>query len=136
MSKTETKSLDLASFDRLRQAQEEGTEVSILDPRTGDDLGIRIRVCGPDSDRQKKAVQKQVDARLRRRSTAPLTAEELDADGLRLLANCILSWSEIVVDSASLEFSVDNAVKLMQRFPFIREQIDVVAGNRAGFTKS
>ncbi|MDF2797514.1 MAG: hypothetical protein K0R85_258 [Devosia sp.] len=130
---TKETATDLSAFDGLAQAQEDGIDVPITHPSTGDELGIVIRVAGPDSSRQRKAVQKQIDARLRRRSTQPMTAEEITESSLRTLAHSVISWNSVVIDGADVPCTYENAIALFQRFPFIREQVDSAAGNRAGF---
>lgn len=127
---------DLASFDGLSKAQEDGIDVPILHPTTGEEIGIVIRVCGPDSERQRKAVQKQVDDRLRRRSAKPMTGAEVTEAGVRTVVACVLGWNHVVLDGRDVPFSVDNAVSLFQRFPWIFEQVNMAAGDRASFLKS
>lgn len=132
---TDKKLKDLSEFDALSTSQEEGLDVEIVHPKTGDPLGITIRVAGPDSQRQKEAVQRQVDARLRSRSNQPMTGEDIQANNLRLLASSVISWNSVMVDGEQMECTAENAARLFQRFPFIREQVDAKAGDRAAFLK-
>src|SRR5690606_31293270 len=131
---TQTKStaqIDLAAFDGLAEAQEEGIEVAILHPGTGEDLGIVIRVAGPDSARQRQAREQQVDRRLRKRSAKPLSAGELADAARRTLAAAVIGWNRVVIDGKEIPFSTEAAVALFQRFPWIQEQVDQAAGSRA-----
>lgn len=127
--------VDLSKFDGLTEAQEKGIAIPILTP-TGEPTGIVITVAGPDSDRQRKAVQKQVDERLRRRSNKPMTAAEMSESAVRMLASSVVGWNNVQIGEDTIPFSVDAAVSLFQRFPWIREQVDAVAGDRASFLKS
>jgi hypothetical protein len=42
----------------------------------------------------------------------------------------------ITMDKKELEFSVDNAIALYERFPWIKEQVDIAIGDRANFIKA
>lgn len=129
---------DLASLDALTAAQEDGIDVPIEHPVSGDPLGITIRVAGPDSQRQRKAYRRMLDARMRsgKRRIEP---EEAEGETLLYLARTLIGWtfsSGVTIDGEVPEFSVDAAVSLFRRFPFIREQIDAAAASRAGFSKT
>lgn len=126
------KTLDLSRFDSLTKAQEDGIDVQINGP-DGKPLGFTIKVAGPDSARQKAAQQAMVDERLQRQVATPPTAEEIDTSSRKLLASSTMGWDEFELDGAPYQFSVENAAALYERFPFIREQVDRAAGNRARF---
>lgn len=126
---------DLAAYDGLTKAQEDGLAVDILDP-AGEPTGIIITVAGPDSERYKAAEQKQIDKRLKRRSAAPMNAAEIAQASLEGLADCVISWSPVTLDGADLPMTAENAVKLFTRFPWIREQVNAKAGDRTSFLKS
>lgn len=128
--------MDLSQFDGLAQAQEEGVDVSIFHPKTGEDMGIKIRVVGPESSRQKRIRNMLVNDRLVRNRNRRVTAAELDADALKISASSILSWEGIEINGTSFEFTPENAEKLLTNYPFIREQIDSAVGDRAVFIKS
>jgi hypothetical protein len=130
---TKPASKDLAAFDALTKAQEDGLSVDILDP-TGESTGITITVAGPDSARYKSA--EQIDKRLKRRSAAPMTASEIAQASLEGLADCVIAWSPVTLDGADLPMTSDNAVRLFTRFPWIREQVNAAAGDRTSFLES
>ena len=62
--------------------------------------------------------------------------EEVEQDGLELLAKCTRSWSGVVIDGKDVEFSHSNALMVYERFPWIKEQVDTAIGDRANFIKS
>jgi hypothetical protein len=62
--------------------------------------------------------------------------EEIEANGLELLAKCTKSWIGVVIDSKEIEFSYDNVLMIYERFPWIKEQVDQAIGDRANFIKS
>lgn len=124
--------VDLADFDSMQTAQEDGVDVVIKDPR-GKDLGFTIRVAGPDSDRQKDAQQSFVDQRIADQKSGPFDSDELIALSIHVLAASTIDWSPFVMDRKPLEYSYENAKRLYLRFPFIRDQIQAAAGSRARF---
>lgn len=136
---TETpKTFDLATFDSLTEAQEDGIDVHIEHPGTGEPLGITIRVAGPDSERQRKAYRRLGEKRLRA-GRKKLTTEEMEEDAFELLARSLISWTfapGVTIGGEVPAFDVDAAKGLFRRFPWIREQVDMAAGSRAGFLKS
>lgn len=127
---------DLAQFADLVQAQDDGIDIPILHPKTGEELGITIRVAGPDSQRQRKARNAIHNERLLKSRNKRPTAAELDADAIRLTAASIISWDGVVENGESLELTSENAASVLTRYPFIRDQIDAAVSDRAGFIKS
>jgi hypothetical protein len=126
---------DLAELDELKAAQDEGLDVEIFHPVSGEPLGFTITIAGPDSAKQEEARRKQTDARIQRRGVAPMTAEEIKVDALKFLCGTIIRWSPFQLDGKPLELTDANALALFQRFPWIAEQVDAKAASRAGFTK-
>lgn len=127
---------DLSEFDDLASAQEEGIEVKVTHPKTGEEMGITIRVAGPESDRQKKARNRLVNDRLIKNRNRRVTAAELEQDALKVSAASILGWDNIEIKGQPLEFNLENAEKLLKNYPFIREQVDSAVNDRALFMKS
>lgn len=127
--------VDLSSLDSAVKAQNEGIDVEIkgIDGKTP--IGFSIKVAGPDSDRQRKAVDELTDEYLDREDASATTAAELDRRGLHVLAKSIISWTPIKLDGEDLECSENNAIRLFTRFRFIREQVERKALRRSAFTK-
>ena len=123
---------DLAEFDSLQKNQDEGIEVKIKDPN-GQDVGITIKVAGPDSERQRKAIEKLQNERLQSEDVLPMTAEDLARQQVRGLAMSVMGWTPIILGGEELKYSEENAIKLFNRFPFIRDQVQAKAGKRAAF---
>jgi hypothetical protein len=125
---------DLSAFDGLKEAQENGIDVEIKDP-TGRPIGVAIKIAGPDSERQRKAIQALTNERLNNEDAATATAEDIERNTLKILASSVISWTPIVLDGSDLPCTEENAIRLFSRFPFIREQVEKRAGKRAGFLK-
>jgi len=119
----------------MQQAQEQGLDVEIRDP-TGKKLGFTIKVAGPDSTRQRKAIEKMAAARLASDDPTPLTPQELFDRQTRGLAIATISWTPFKLDGGIYELTEDNAYKLYNRFAFIRDQVSERAGRRSAFFAS
>jgi len=127
---------DLSDFAGLSQAQEDGIDVSILHPGTGDDLGIKIKVAGPDSERQKKVRSAINNERIRMSRNKRATVAELEADALKITVASIISWSGVIENGSPVELSKENAERVLTKYPFIYDQLTSAVGDRAGFIKS
>ena len=136
------KGIDLSSIDTVKGANE-GFDVQIYHPGTNEDLEITIRVLGKDSDefqkvsraQQKKRMAKMAKGGFRPGNTAP-PPEEIERDGIELLAACTKAWSGVVIDGKAIECTKQNAIELYERFPWIKEQVDIAIGDRANFIKA
>ena len=124
--------LDLAEYDKLQQRQDEGIEVPIKDP-AGKSLGFSIRIAGPDSKLQRKAMRILVDERLEDEVIQSLPESEQELREVRGLALSTMGWTSFKLDGAEYRFTVENAQKLYTRFPFIRSQVEFRAERRAAF---
>lgn len=129
---------DLASPElaALQQAQEEGTDVHIMHPISGEDTGMVIRVAGPDSERARKARNDSTTKKIKARRLAKLDGEELDDDNRMNLAKMVISWSGFVYNGQPIPCAPDRVAKVFRDFPFIYEQVNLAAGDRGSFIKS
>jgi len=124
--------VDLSRFDAMQQAQEAGLDIEIRDPN-GKKVGFTIRVAGPDSTRQRKAIERMAADRLAAEDPTPLTPAELYDRQTRGLAIATLSWTPFKLDGGVYEMTEENAYKLYRRFAFIRDQVSDRAGRRSAF---
>lgn len=128
-------SFDLAEFDGLAAAQDDGIDVEIKGPdgkKLGSE-GFSIRVAGPDSKRFREALRELSAERIDAEDLTELSAEQLEENRVRILAKCVISWTPVVMGGQALECSEANARQLFERYPFIREQVERRAGRRASF---
>lgn len=134
LNETEVTKFDLSAFSDLTPLQETGTEVPITHPGTGEPLGIKMVVVGPDSKRQKAAtsaiIAERAELRIRK-----ISAARLEEEANRIAAASIIAWSGVVENGKEIEYSPSVALGLLVRYPFIREQISSYAGDRANFLK-
>ncbi|MFD2248941.1 hypothetical protein FHS82_001057 [Pseudochelatococcus lubricantis] len=129
-------SFDLSSIDALTATQEDGVEVHIVHPATGEDTGIVIRVAGPDSQRRRVVQKRVTDQRLKRRRNKPLTSDELEDEALRVAAGATISWAGVRDNGVDLEFSTDAAIALYRKHRWVYEQVEADGNDRAAFLKS
>ncbi|MDD4390195.1 MAG: hypothetical protein PHW03_05265 [Eubacteriales bacterium] len=150
--------IDLASLDTV-QGSNAGFEVSIYNPATNEDLGVFITVLGKDSDEFQKVSRAQQKKRMAKMSKGgfrsnnmTLSPEEIEAEGISLLAAVSKKWrtaavkegevitepekDTILIDGKELPFSIANAEMIYKRFPWIKEQVDTAVGDRANFIKT
>lgn len=118
----------------VAQKAEEGAELEVLDPVTGDGVGVFITLAGADSVIHRKAaatIAKRRMSNMKGFRNMALDPEKFEAEGIEVLAACTLAWKGVVVDGASLPCSRDNAIMLYTRFPWLREQVDQFISDRS-----
>lgn len=126
---------DFASRDVAAKA-EEGAELEVLDPVTGEAVGVYIVLAGADSSVHRKATASLSKRRLngqkgfRNKGWDP---EKMEAESIEILAACTLSWKGVLVDGAPLPCSRDNAIKMYTRFPWLREQVEQFISDRSEY---
>ena len=132
--------MDLSNLD-TRRASEEGawltlrhpaTDRPILDESTG--APVRIKLLGKDSkayqSRAMQLAQRHIGAGLGRKK---VDLEAMSEEDTELLASATVAWEYIVVDHESLSCSTSNARTLYERFPWIKEQVQLFIGSREAF---
>ena len=132
--------MDLNQLDTVSAANE-GAKLELRDaqgsPSLKDDgAPVTITLLGKDSDVFVKQQNAVTNRRLAAGTRLKLTSEAIQADGTALLAKCTIGWDGIVVDGESLACTYENALKLYNRFPIIREQVDEFIGERGNFSKA
>lgn len=115
------------------QDQDRGRDFDLLDPVTGKQTGITLRIAGPDSATQARARLQMVDD----------LAEMADEDGrisaaarekarLNSLARCVLGW-DVKEDGEPVPFTHANVVRLLKAAQWVQSQVDGFASDRAAF---
>ena len=122
---------DLNFFDTSLKANT-GVEYTLKHPATGEDLDISFTLLGVDSDAFQELERAKKRTRLKTQKI-DITVEELENQTLDTLTAMTIGWKNVVLDGKELEFSPENARRIYSKFPWVREQIDGVIGNRALF---
>lgn len=131
---------DLATLDTAALC-DLGAELELRHPGTNAPLGVYLTLAGLDSQSWRKAVSSLAEQRLagRSRSHAPTRLPDFPVDphesGIEILARCTLSWRHVQVDGKSLSCTLENARMLYRRFPWIFEQADRFASDRASYLR-
>lgn len=127
--------MDLAQLD-TRKGAEEGFELQLAHPKTGEPLPGKITLLGQDSavwqDRQAELVQRRVK-RLALNKKNSASVAELEADSIELLVAGTVGWTGIALEGAEFPFSAANAQRLYTHYPWIREQAYEAVTDRGNF---
>ncbi len=123
---------DLASLDSAAKA-EDGAELEVLHPISGEKLGIAIRLAGTDSAVHRKATTAIASRRTKGGFRRNINLDDLQAESIEILARCTLSWSGVVLDGKDGPPSKEAAAALYTRFPWLREQVETFISDRANY---
>jgi len=137
MAKEKKGGLDLTALDTVT-ACEDGADVEIVHPRTGEPIGLTITVVGSDSPTYRKMIHKLANKRAKR-GRGILNSEGMEADNIELLAACSTAWAWVkglMLGGEVPEFNLSNVRGIYRDYPWIREQVDVFIGDRANFLKN
>lgn len=127
---------DLSTLNDSLKKQEEGVPVKIKHPATGEELGITIYVASYDSEKVRRVAREMGNKALLERRRNPRKADTVEAHEERtfaIAAAAIVGWEGLESEGKPLEFNRENARMIVERFSFVAEQIDMVAGDRANF---
>ena len=127
-------SFDLAKLDTAKVA-EEGAELRVAHPTTGEDLGITITLIGTDSKTFRDISKSRATASLKKK-TREIDLDQNESDAVDLLAKCTKGWTGITENGKEVAFSYDNAVQLYTKYLWLREQIDRFMADRSNFLPS
>lgn len=123
---------DLGALD-TRRFMEAGRELALRHPGDGSVLAAVLQVRGYDSDAYQSKLDEQQQRRLERLPTHRVTVDEMRAEALEQSAALVAGWKNVDLDGQPFEYSPANAVTLLRRFPWIREQVEVAAAERGKF---
>jgi len=128
--------VDLAQFDEMQRRQEDGIDVKILSADGRKPLGFTIKVAGPDSERAMQAREQMADEMVNEADNSIAGLRQRAQYAIKYLGKVTMGWGpRVVVGGEELAYSEENATKLYQRFPFIRDQVDAASSSRARFLK-
>ena len=94
---------DLAKLDTAKVA-EEGAELRVAHPTTGEDLGITITLIGTDSKTFRDISKSRATASLKKK-TREIDLDQNESDAVDLLAKCTKGWSGITENGKEVVFS-------------------------------
>lgn len=95
---------------------------------------VTMRVAGTYSEVYRKAREANRDKQLKKRSPH-LDGDQLEDAALDEIAACVLSWENLNAGGKPLPFSKHNAVVVLKKARFIREQVEAAMSDHAAFFK-
>ena len=125
--------LTISQIEANAEDQDRGRWCDLSNPFTGEKIGIRLLIAGPDSATQGAAQLKLTDelaAELDETGKVAATARE--AARVRALARCILDW-EAEEDGKPVPFSFANVIRLLKASKWVQAQADAFAADRRRF---
>lgn len=128
--------MDLKTLD-VSEAASRGADLTLRNPATGENLSgedgkpITITLLGSDSGEYRKKLRSTANQRIATRKKQ--TVEQLEQEGVGLLAAVTTGWHNIIVNGETLQFSKEKAAELYTQYPWIREQVDEFVNERANF---
>lgn len=128
--------MDIATLNTA-EAAEEGQWLELVHPTTYQPLDIRIKLLGTDSKVWRKHEREVQNKRLqrfqKRGAKARLTMEEAEAEALDGLAKVTQEWQGMKESGKDVPCTRENARRIYQDYPWIREQVDEFVGDRGNF---
>ena len=127
-------SFDLADLNAALTSQEEGEELVLRNPYTGDDTDIVVRIACAESTRVKTAARAAINRLYAKRAKNKHERIE-DSEELLLttVAASIISWRGVVFEGKPFECTPSNARKLIEMHLGFLEQIKSFSEERANF---
>jgi len=135
--------MDFGSINTVEDSNQ-GAKYHVIDPYTeepayvqvdGKDVAVTITVLGPDSDKVRKHQNEMLRASMKKRKGGQLDPEDIDRRLTSQVANAIVSWEGIMMDGQELECNRQNAMDLLNKHSWLREQLANFQQDRANFLK-
>lgn len=129
------KGFDITALD-VSSHSEDGVDVPIVNPKTGDKIGLVIKVQGAFSGRFQElmARQKKREALRQKNAVARALADDED-DTAEVLAEVTMGWTGMVEAGKDVAFSKAEARRIYTQYPVIRGQVLTAAMDVANFIK-
>jgi hypothetical protein len=130
---------DLSLLDTATAANE-GFDVHIINPKTGDETNIIIKVLGQDSDVYREIQRKQqarsLNVAFKTQAQREMKLVQINEENqFQLLAATTVSWTGISRDGEEFPFSKENADWVYRNYPIVRDQVAEAQRDRANFIK-
>lgn len=111
----------------------EGVWFTPIDPRTGEDLPMRIKLAGRHSEVFQRVSFEWANKRMHRAQS--LTAEQMAAHAIKVAAACTLDWDgDAVTDKETGKvWPVTIAAQVYKKYPVLFEQVDAFINDSKNF---
>jgi len=136
-------SFDLAELDTI-SACDKGSEIELTHPKLKTPMGWFVTVLGSDSTEFRTHTRIKTNERLRKDAFAQKrgkdpetrTVEKIEEENIELLVLCTKGWRGIILNGEELPFTVQNAIMLYKKYPWIYTQINEAIGDVEQFLKN
>ena len=118
-----------------RALHEQGVEVRIKCPSTGEETDFYIKIIGPDSKEWRKYDKAELRGLIERQGKE-FTAEELLEREIAKIESITIGWRGLTDDGKEVPFTKKACRKLYEDAPHVMDQVDVFAGKKVNFTKA
>lgn len=126
----------LGSFNTKISANN-GVDIDIPNPVTGEPTGFVITILGKDSDRYRKTEAEQRERAIRAANTTGtfrMSPEAIEANATELIVACVKGWTGLVdEEEKEIPFTVDTLKNLLKESPYVREVLDRNIADRSLF---
>ena len=97
---------------------------------------VRFKILGKDSDSYRVKQKAIMDRRFKNRKLK-ITAEDIEEEGLSLLAACVVEWEGVEKGDTVIPCNYSNVQELLAdpNYTFIKDQVDEAVGDRDNFLK-
>lgn len=121
------------NFSKIENTANEGTWITIDVPGV-EESGVRFKILGKDSDAYREKTKQMMDRRIKNRKMK-VTADDLEEEGLSLLASCVIDWEGVEDDNGPVKCEYAAVKELLINNGFLKDQVDEAIGDRANFLK-
>jgi hypothetical protein len=127
--------LNLASVNTAEKANQ-GVEMEIEHPGTGEGTGGFLTICGEDSEQHAKAMnilsRKRMKAQ-RKTGRVEVIHDDIQDGMVTLAVNCVIGWRGILEDGVEVPFNRANLRRILTTYKFVLEQVNAFIGDRSNF---
>lgn len=127
--------MDISNFS----INESPIAVTLRNPESGEDLQndkgapMQIFVVGADSAAFRRI---KSESFAKNRKAKNIRFEQAEAQSFELLAKATTEFKNLMFNGSALEYSVEAAIDLYRKFPWIKEQVDEAIVDRANFLEN
>lgn len=128
--------MNLRKFE-YRRVAEEGVDVPLLDPVTGESTGMKVKLRGRDAPTLKALELEQRRRRLEQLARDGLERadpQQRDEEELEMITAATVGWDGLELDGEPVAFSAEKARWFYTEFPCFLEQARLAIIKRANFS--
>lgn len=105
----------------------------VVHPVSGEPIGIEMDIISGDSHTARELHRRGQRARIKNAPSKRLDPEDIELQGVRVLAALIKAWRGVEWKGAALPYSFENAVMLLTELVWLRKQVDEFAHETSNF---